>query len=135
MPVVIIRVPTKVLSLSISAAGTPAIGMSSASRRPSFFSCVMATASAIIITSAGDLPAANSADSLAMISVVPDRNTSTVISGWSLLNAAITSAIWACGCEVYSEMVCCAAAAPDSIRTPRVDRAARRKVVIRTLIG
>ena len=101
MPVVMSLVPKKVMSGSTTVAGRSPTGASSwAWSRPSFFSWVIATASAISATSAGVPPAANSAWSFDMSSVVPVRNTSTSISGWSALNVSTTAAICSVGCEV-----------------------------------
>ena len=53
-------------------------------------------------TSGCGSPAANSACSRLMTSVVPERNVSTSTSGYSALNAPIISASRSSGCDVYS---------------------------------
>src|SRR5215208_2546082 len=72
----------KRLSGSTSAGGTLSAGASGkANSRPSFLSCVIATASAISTTSACGRPAASSACSLFITSVVPERNNSILTAG------------------------------------------------------
>src|SRR5450755_2396417 len=61
----------------------------------------MVAASASSSTSALGWPAANSAASLPMTSVVPERNTSTSTPGWARLNAATVCVASRSGCEVY----------------------------------
>src|SRR4030095_6768490 len=103
IPVVMSFEPKYVLSASNAPGSNPATFASGyGSSRPSFFSASMLAASAISNTSAFGWPAANSAASLPITSVVPERNTSTSMPGYACLNAAVVWGASRSGCDVYS---------------------------------